>query len=85
MEDCVMLYLYNNDNHLVDTVQTGASFDQKYVLGWYPGKDTIILNSKDIGIYAWRVSNKGKFESIAATAEIESEANKLFNAMYKGQ
>jgi hypothetical protein len=80
---CLAVTLYDSSLHRIDTFQTGASDYSKWALKWMPDKDTLVLNSSDIGIYAYRVNSNGKLEEVALTKEIDEFADKIFKLKYK--
>ncbi len=82
---CVLLTLYNNSSKKkIDSVKTGATNDEKWAVGWYPGRDTIILNSSDIGVYAYCLSDDKKtIKEIGTTADIIKEGRIIFDKKYK--
>jgi len=83
--ECVVLTLYDSSYRKINTLQTGASNNMKWAADWYKGRDTIILNSKDIGVYAWRISNKKTLTLISVTNDIEVQANLIFERKYASQ
>lgn len=54
----------------------------KWTVGWYPSQDTVILNSKDIGVYAYRVSDNGQLVSVPVDKVIESKSEEMFKKKY---
>ena len=80
---CVVLRLYNSSGKLLDTFQTGVSDYSKWAIGWHPLNDTIIVNSKDIGCYAYKISNSKALEKIHVTANLKELADSIFNKKYK--
>jgi hypothetical protein len=82
--NCVMITLYNGSKKKIDSVKTGATNDEKWAVGWYPGRDTIILNSADIGVYAFCLSDDKKaIKQIGTTADLINEGRAIFDKKYK--
>src|ERR1700748_1974008 len=79
---CVRFNLYNLKGQLLTTLQTGASDYSKWAVAWHPGNDTVILNSSDIGIYAYRIVNGKELRSIKLDKELDSLAKEAFNKKY---
>jgi hypothetical protein len=44
-------------NNEVSHIRTGASIYSKYAVGWYSDENVIVLNSSDIGTYAWSIDD----------------------------
>ncbi len=80
---CLAVTLYDSGLHQIDTFQTGASDYSKWALRWMPDKDTLVLNSSDIGINAYRVNSNGKLEEVSLTKEIDQFADKIFKQKNK--
>jgi hypothetical protein len=80
--NCVLLAVCDSSYKEMSTFQTGASNTMKWAVGWYPLQDTVILNSKDIGTYAYRVSADGKLMSIPVDKAIESKGEEIFRKKY---
>jgi hypothetical protein len=79
---CVRLKLYNLSGELLSTFQTGASNYSKWATGWHPLNDTIILNSKDIGTYAYKINHSQTLEEVKITPELNQLADNIFNRKY---
>jgi hypothetical protein len=72
------LRLLDSSNRDLGFLDTHSSVYQKWAVGWYRGNDTIIVNSRDIGTYAYAVSKAHGFTSLPANEEINREAEMLF-------
>lgn len=80
--NCVLLTVCDSTYKYMSSLQTGASNAMRWAVGWYPSKDTVILNSKDIGTYAYRVSSEGKLVSIPVDKVIEGKGEEIFKNRY---
>ncbi len=83
--ECIILTLLDKNFHQIAVLQTGASHLQKWAIAWYPNKDTIIMNSGDIGIYAYHLRNDNQLDTIRMTKDIDSIANIIFQKKYRNQ
>ncbi|OCX50716.1 hypothetical protein BEL04_18425 [Mucilaginibacter sp. PPCGB 2223] len=79
---CVRLKLYNIQGQLLTSLQTGASDYSKWAVAWHPVNDTIILNSQDIGIYAYSIVNRRELQSVKVDKELDSLAKVAFYKKY---
>ena len=80
---CVKFTLHNGKNELLSTYQTGASDAMKWAVDWYPGKDTIILYSSDIGeSLSWGIDSNNSFKEIQSTKDIDSLSKIIFQKKY---
>ena len=79
---CVLLKLYDKDFKEVTTLQTGASNNMKWAVGWYQNKDTIIVNSKDMGVSAYHLTQQNQLDTIPLTQDINSIADSIFQKKY---
>lgn len=52
---CLKLHLLDTQNNELTNLQTGASHRMKWVVGWMPNDDIIVLYSSDIGTYAYKI------------------------------
>ena len=80
--DCVLLTLYDKDFKEITKLQTRASNNIKWAVGWYPNKDTIIVNSKDIGIYAYHLMDTKHLDTITVTNDTNSIAETILQKKY---
>ncbi|MFO0914577.1 MAG: hypothetical protein U0795_16585 [Pirellulales bacterium] len=55
---CLRYSVKDGAGTVIATVQTHASTVQKWAIGWYDDS-TIVLDSSDIGICAWRIDEGG--------------------------
>jgi hypothetical protein len=77
------LTLYDSSRNILDSIQTGASDYSKWAVGWYRDRDTLVLNSRDIGIYAYSVSKANGLTGLKTTEDIKLQAELIFNQKYK--
>jgi hypothetical protein len=80
--DCILITLYDKDLKEITTLQTGASDYMKWAVDWYPNKDTIILNSADIGTSAYHLTDKKRLDTITVTKDINAAAEMIFQKKY---
>ena len=80
---CVILTLLDSSFKKIDTLQTGASDYMRWNICWYPGRDTIILASKDIGTYAYHIGNDRKLDTIHITDKIKNIAVSILKRKYR--
>ena len=81
---CVQLNLFNKEGNKLFSLQTKVSDNMKWAIGWYPKCDTIVLNSKDVGVYAWRIGeDKKQLEEITISPEINTIADSIFKNKYQ--
>lgn len=78
----VILSLFNADGELIVKFNTEAGDFNKWAIGWEEKKDTIIMNSSDIGIYAWRLENN-ELNEIEVTDNLKRQAEKIKLDKYK--
>ncbi|KAA9338211.1 hypothetical protein F0P96_05025 [Hymenobacter busanensis] len=83
--DCILLTLYDKEGKEITKLQTGASNNMKWAVGWYSNKDTIIVNSKDIGTHAYHLTDKKQLDTLTITQDINSIAENLLNKKYAGR
>jgi len=77
----LILNLYNSNGEFLSALNTNASDFSKWVVDWEKRNDTIILNSSDIGILAWRIEN-GKLQRIELNADLKNQAAELKQEKY---
>lgn len=75
----------DNTRQQIVTLQTGASDFQAWAVGWYPGKDTIILNCSDIGTYAYHLINNHQLDTVTVSKDIDSIGNIIFQKKYSNR
>ena len=78
---CIRLILEHRNGSALAAVQTDASDGQKWVIGWMPTGDTVVLQSSDIGTQAFIVQSN-TLDQISVTDEIEARAKQLKQAKY---
>ena len=79
---CVRLKLYDNKGKLLNVLQSDASDYSKWAIGWTKSGDTILLNSHDVGTYAYKVSSSKSLINIKVTPELQKSADSIFNKKY---
>ena len=79
---CIRLKLYNEKEELLDTLQSDVSTYSKWAMAWHPENDTIILNSRDVGIYAYKIVGAKKLVNIKITPKLNLLADSIFNKKY---
>jgi hypothetical protein len=80
--DCILLTLYDKDFKEITKLQTGVSNNMKWAADWYPNKDTIIVNSKDIGTCAYHLTDEKHLDTITITSDINSIAENILKKKY---
>jgi|SRR5436190_2471838 hypothetical protein len=80
--NCVALAICDTSYRELSRLQTGASNNMKWAVGWYPVHDTLILNSKDIGVHAYKISENHQLLNIPVGKEIEQQAEIIFTSKY---
>lgn len=79
---CVLLTLYDKDFNEITRLQTGVSNTMKWAVGWYPNKDTVIVNSKDIGTKAYHLTDTRRLDTITVTEDINSISENMLQKKY---
>ncbi len=79
---CIKFSLKDTKSNPLTTLQTEASTFSKWAVVWNPTSDIIILNSHDIGTYAYKISESMTIERIEVTPHIDSVAVAAFNEKY---
>lgn len=82
--DCLRFTLYDKNDKKITTLQTDASDYMKWAVGWCPHKDTILLNSRDIGTYAYHLTSDQWLDTIRLTPDLDSIADTIFFRKYAG-
>ena len=78
----VGLILYDSSYHKLDSFDTRASVKSKWVVGW-SAKDTIVFNSRDIGLHVLLVSGAGGFTKLPSTPRAKQFSDSLLKAKYR--
>lgn len=78
----VYISLFSNDGVLKNKFNSKAGDFNKWAIGWDSDGDTIIMNSSDIGMRAWRLENDQPIQ-IEITEKIKSRAKILKAEKYK--
>ncbi|WP_299155959.1 hypothetical protein [uncultured Tenacibaculum sp.] len=68
----VMIYLYDKNSNLLDSINSRAGDFNKWALGWGEKSDTIILYSSDIGSKGYSI----KANKMVALKKITEKINK---------
>lgn len=79
----VVINLYDINSKLLQTFNTGAGDLNKWAIDWMPEQDIIVMNSSDIGTYAWVIKDNINFKSIKVTKVIDDRANEIKIKKYK--
>lgn len=77
----IFIDVYDSQEHLFQTLDTGASDFMKWAEAWSESKDRIILYSSDIGTQAWEFNGE-EFENVPVTEEIKMEGQELKSKKY---
>lgn len=73
--------LRNDRGQTIASERTRASTVSKWSVGWVPRQDTIIFNSRDIGVLAWSCSALG-FVPVETNDEIMAVADSIHVMKY---
>jgi len=81
----VLLALFSKDGQLITNFNTRAGDANKWAIGWEMERDTIIMNSSDIGVYAWRIESREIIElrENEITESIKKQAEEIKVNKYK--
>ena len=77
----VYLDLIDAKGRKVDSQRTAASTNSKWAVGWLVGTDTLVLNSRDIGVRAWRCDGSG-FAEVELDSAMQRMAERVLEAKY---
>lgn len=80
-ENIILITVTELERNEFSTLDTRASNNMKWAVGWAQDQDVIILNSKDIGIYAWEFDNH-TFQDMEINSDIQKQAENLFEQKY---
>lgn len=75
----VMIELYSQEGIKRSELNTHASDFSKWAVGWDAFHDTLILNSRDIGVFAWKIE-QNDFVEVFVSEAIQKRATELFTA-----
>lgn len=78
----VVISLFDVDGKLITKLNTNAGDFSKWAIGWDAKTDTIIMNSSDIGTYAWKPENN-HLKEIELTESIKEQSEEIKNEKYK--
>jgi hypothetical protein len=81
MAGIVYLDLFDVRGQKLASERTNASTVSAWSVGWLPGTDTLILNSRDIGVLAWSCGSSG-FMDIMPDSAVQQAAVKLHSTKY---
>jgi hypothetical protein len=73
--------LFDNEDNELDYIVTGASNVMKWAFLWID-ENTLAIDSHDVGVLAWKISDQKKLIQITPNKEIADKANKAFNKKY---
>jgi hypothetical protein len=80
---CVVLTLYDSAFNELSRLQTRASGNSKWAVGWHSENDTVILPSRDIGTNAYRINANKRLEGLQISRDIDAFANKILDEKYE--
>lgn len=81
----VVLSIFSSYDQLITKLNTKAGDANKWAIAWDTKMDTIIMNSSDIGIYAWGINN-GEIRELRKdemTESIKKQADEIKRNKYK--
>ncbi|PIR13839.1 MAG: hypothetical protein COZ76_12240 [Flavobacteriales bacterium CG_4_8_14_3_um_filter_35_10] len=78
----VIIHLFDKNNKKLPELNTGAGDANKWTIGWTKSRDTIVLQSSDIGNKAWIIQN-GNPSEIKMTDELNERAEILKSEKYE--
>jgi hypothetical protein len=79
---CLKLYLWNNSQDKLFSLQTEASSTMKWALGWMETADIVVLYSSDIGTRAYSINNN-RLDPIELSQDIIKRGDDLKYKKYK--
>ena len=79
---CVKLHLLDTQSKELSQLQSSASHTMKWVIGWMEKNDIIVLDSSDIGTYAYEIENN-TLKKIGITEVIIKRGEQLKKLKYK--
>ena len=68
--------IYDSKKNLIAEIESDTGDFNRWKIGWSKSDNILIMNSSDIGIKAWKISNNG-IEKIEITPELNTQAEKL--------
>ncbi len=77
----VLITLYSREGIKLRELNTHASDFSKWAVGWDTFNDTLILNSSDIGILAWKIE-QNNFEGVFVSEAIKNRAAEIFTTKW---
>ena len=78
----IIIHLYNKNNVKLTEINSEAGDANKWTIGWTKSRDTIVLQSSDIGNKAWIIQN-GNPSEIKMTDELNERAEILKSEKYE--
>jgi hypothetical protein len=75
----VSIELFSREGIKLSELNTHASDFSKWAVGWDAFNDTLILNSRDIGVKAWEIE-QNEFKEVFASEAIQNRAAEIFTA-----
>ena len=79
---CVKIDVQNQSGQITHTIQTPASDGMKWAVGWL-NDSTVVLNSRDIGLRAWKLAATGSVQELSVTREMTEFGEKVFSKKYR--
>ncbi len=81
----VVLSLFSADGQLITKFNTKVGDSNKWAVAWETKSDTIIMNSSDIGIFAWRIDNSEiqELRESEMTESLKKQAEEIIEIKYK--
>lgn len=77
----VRLFLLDQQQQVIDSVNSGAGDFSRWAAGWMSNADTVVLFSSDIGTSAWRIKD-GRFEKLPLEDDTVRARGILQRAVY---
>jgi hypothetical protein len=77
----VYLDLMDAKGRKIDSQRTEASTNSRWAVGWLIGTDTLVLNSRDIGVRAWWCDGSG-FTEVGLDSAVQRTAEEILQTKY---
>lgn len=68
--------IYNSEKKLIDKIESEAGDFSQWKAGWSKTNNILLMNSSDIGIKAWEISENGAIEK-ELNEDLINQANQL--------
>ena len=72
----VVIDLFDKEGNKISSLNTAISSFKKWAIGWDSSSDIIVMYTREMGTFAWRIEN-AQLISIEVTDEHEKEGEKL--------